>query len=144
MLDEALGPAPRGQTGKIFILAAELSPGYWRDPEKTTRVFLSDPRPGQHARRTYRTGDLGRVRKHGLYEFLGRVDSQIKSRGYRTELREVEAALNDIARSRAAAEAGVDTSGFERTSLCFEHASVDRPPIEPTYLRRGLSNYRRT
>ncbi len=141
LLDEAQHPVPTGQVGEIFIAGAGLSPGYWRDPEKTDRAFLPDPRPGQHARRIYRTGDLGRVREDGLYDFLGRLDSQIKSRGYRIELGEIEAALNEIASLRETAVVGVDTGGFEATAICCAYSSADGHRVEPTYLRRELSKF---
>jgi amino acid adenylation domain-containing protein len=139
VLDEARRPVSTGEIGEIFISGAGLSPGYWRDPDKTARAFLPDPRPGDEGRRIYRTGDLGRVREDGLCEFLGRVDSQVKSRGYRIELGEVEAALSEIAGLREAAVVGVDTGGFEGTSICCAYVSVNGGKIEPTYVRRELS-----
>jgi acyl-coenzyme A synthetase/AMP-(fatty) acid ligase len=135
VLDAERRRLPAGEVGEIFIGGAGLSPGYWRDEEKTRAAFVSDPRPGREGGRIYRTGDLGRVREDGLVEFLGRVDSQIKSRGYRIELGEIEAALNDIASVRECAVVGVD-AGFEGTAICCAYAAVT---IERTALRRELS-----
>jgi amino acid adenylation domain-containing protein len=139
VLDEALNPVPPGEIGEIFIAGAGLSPGYWRDRKKTAAAFLPDPRPGRIGQRVYRTGDLGRVREDGLFEFLGRVDSQIKSRGYRIELGEIEAALNEISEVRECAVVGVDSGGFEGTMICCAFAPVDGLTIKVPDLRHQLS-----
>jgi amino acid adenylation domain-containing protein len=139
VLDEKRRVLPRGEIGEIYIAGAGLSPGYWRDEEKTRAAFVPDPRPGSEGTRIYRTGDLGRMREGGVVEFLGRVDSQIKSRGYRIELGEIEAALNDIAGIRECAVVGVDTGGFEGTTICCAYAAVDGVTFGRTELRRELS-----
>src|SRR5207245_10881403 len=59
------------------------SPGYWRDPEKTRAVFLSNPFASDPADRIYRTGDLARIGDDGLVYFLGRADSQIDRKSTR-------------------------------------------------------------
>jgi acyl-coenzyme A synthetase/AMP-(fatty) acid ligase len=138
ILDEELREAPAGEIGEIFIAGVGLSPGYWRDAEKTAAAFAPDPRPGREADRIYRTGDLGRVRDDGLTEFLGRADSQIKSRGYRIELGEIEAALNEIASVRECAVVAVDTGGFEGKAICCAYAAVDGTPVARGDLRREL------
>jgi amino acid adenylation domain-containing protein len=138
VLDEERRPVPEGEIGEIFIGGAGLSPGYWRDEEKTRAAFVQDPRPGHAGRRIYRTGDLGRVGDHGRIEFLGRVDSQIKSRGYRIELGEVEAALNAIAEIRECAVVGVDTGGFGGTEICCAYAPVEGRTVARTDLRTAL------
>src|SRR5207253_180109 len=84
VLDEYLRPLPPGEVGDLYIRGVGLSPGYWRDPEKTNAAFT---RVGA-CDRVYRTGDLARVGDDGLVYFEGRVDSQVKSRGYRIELGE--------------------------------------------------------
>ena len=68
-----------------------LALGYWRRPELTQTVFLADPEGGDA--RLYRTGDLGRLRPDGDLEHLGRRDAQVKIRGQRVELQEIELAL---------------------------------------------------
>ena len=140
VVDKERRVIPSGDVGEIHIAGAGLSPGYWRDEEKTAAAFVPDPRPGREARRIYRTGDLGRVRDDALIEFLGRMDSQIKSRGYRIELGEVEAALNEIADVRECAVVGVDTGGFEGTAICCAYAPANGLAVEHVYLRRELSN----
>jgi amino acid adenylation domain-containing protein len=139
VLDDERRVVPRGEIGEIFIAGAGLSPGYWRDDEKTGAAFVPDPRPGHGGGRIYRTGDLGRVGDDGQIEFLGRVDSQIKSRGYRIELGEIEAALSAISELRECAVVGVDTGGFEGTEICCAYAPVRGLTVERTYLRSELS-----
>jgi amino acid adenylation domain-containing protein len=134
VLDSELKPAPRGEIGDLFIGGVGLSPGYWRDAEKTEAAFIPDPRdPGE---RIYRTGDLARVGDDDLVYFLGRADSQIKSRGYRIELGEIESALNAIESVRECAVVGVDTEGFEGTAICAACAPGD---LEPPGLRSALT-----
>jgi amino acid adenylation domain-containing protein len=78
-------------TGEIGLRSEHLALSYWRRPELTTEAFLPDPQGGN--RRIYRTGDLGRIRFDGCFEFLGRKDAQVKVRGHRVELAEVEVRL---------------------------------------------------
>ena len=94
---EAVAP---GERGEIVVVGEYLSPGYWRRPELTARVFATDE-PGA-AMRTYRTGDLGFIREDGQLVHAGRKDDQVKIRGNRVEIPEVEAALLDVAAVREA------------------------------------------
>jgi amino acid adenylation domain-containing protein len=132
VLDEDMRPVPPGEIGDLYIGGAGLSPGYWRDEEKTADAFVTDAR----GKRIYHTGDLAQVDASGDFHFLGRADSQIKSRGYRIELGEVETALNAIAGLRECAVVGLDTGGFEGTAICC--AYVAGGPIEPFELRTRL------
>jgi acyl carrier protein len=92
VLEPAGSAAPIGVWGEIVTGGRGLAEGYLNRPELTAERFVIDPaRPG---RRFYRTGDLGRWRADGVIEFGGRRDSQIKLRGYRIELEEIEQALN--------------------------------------------------
>jgi amino acid adenylation domain-containing protein len=87
----AAGPAPIGVHGELLIGGTPVARGYWRDPARTAAVFVPDPAiPGG---RRYRSGDLARHRADGVVEFLGRLDHQVKVRGFRVELGEIEAAL---------------------------------------------------
>lgn len=117
VLDEQKVPVAPGQTGDLYIAGAGLSPGYWRDPEKTKSVFINDPGTIDQ-RRIYQTGDLARVDEDGLIWFLGRADTQIKSRGYRIELGEIETALNAIEWLKESAVVAIETGGFENMAIC--------------------------
>ena len=93
LLDRHAQPVPFGVIGELYIGGAGVARGYWNQPELTDARFLPDPfSPERHAR-MYRTGDLGRYLANGHVEYLGRNDQQVKLRGLRLELGEVEAQL---------------------------------------------------
>ena len=130
-------PAPVGEIGELHIGGVGLSPGYWRDEEKTAAAFRADPR--DPTQRIYRTGDLARVDEEGIVHFLGRTDSQIKSRGYRIELGEIESAVNTVAGVRECAVVGVDIGGFEGTTICCAYSVADAAELPIADVRRHLT-----
>ena len=136
VLDETLAPVARGEIGDLYIAGVGLSPGYWRDEEKTDAAFVRDPADPE--RRLYRTGDLARLGDDGLLYFLGRVDSQIKSRGYRIELGEIETALNALDAIRESAVVGCESDGFEGTQIGCAYALADETRATPVDLRKQL------
>ena len=79
-----------GQIGEITIGGDGVAVGYFGDPDRTAAAFFTEP---DHGERAYRTGDRGRYLPNGEIEFLGRVDGQVKIRGHRIELGEIDAAL---------------------------------------------------
>jgi len=135
VLDEALQPLGPGEVGDLYIRGVGLSPGYWRDPDKTQSVFISDSRHG----RIYKTGDLARTGAGDLVYLLGRADSQIKSRGYRIELGEIEAALNALGSLKESAVVAVPTDGFEGMTICCAYVPPAAPEISHSDLRQRLA-----
>ena len=93
LLDHRLQPVPIGICGELYI-AGKLARGYFKRPDLTAEKFLPNPFSEEPGARFYRTGDLGRYLPDGSIEFLGRVDDQIKIRGFRVELGEIETVLS--------------------------------------------------
>lgn len=93
VLDPAGQLAPIGVEGELCIGGDGVARGYYRRPELTADRFIPDPFTSIPGARLYRTGDRVRRRAGGLYEFLGRLDFQVKLRGFRIELGEIETAL---------------------------------------------------
>ena len=80
--------------GKLYVKAATVALGYWRNEKETNEKFVTDPRNSNTVSRCYKTGDLVRIDAEGNFIFVGRKDHMIKSRGYRIELAEIESTLN--------------------------------------------------
>jgi amino acid adenylation domain-containing protein len=96
IVDEKLSPVPIGEAGELLLGGDGLATGYFRRPELTAEKFIPNPFNGDPGSRLYRTGDRCRWRPDGLIEYLGRIDDQIKLRGFRIEPGEIEAALRKL------------------------------------------------
>jgi amino acid adenylation domain-containing protein len=120
VLDSELELVPPGVIGELYIGGAGVAHGYVGEPVGTAAAFLPDPYAPARGARMYRTGDLVRLRNDGLLEFVGRRDTQVKLRGYRVELGEIEAAL--------CRQAGVREAAVVLTDL---EPSRDRLAAEP-------------
>ena len=90
LLDPNMELLPCGIPGELRIGGANLARGYFGKPDLTAEKFLPNPFGNKPGTRLYRTGDFARYLRDGNIEFLGRADYQVKVRGYRIELREVE------------------------------------------------------
>ncbi|MCP3166613.1 amino acid adenylation domain-containing protein [Myxococcus qinghaiensis] len=104
VLDAWLQPVPPGVVGSLYLGGLGVARGYLNRPDLTAASFVPDPHAGRPGARLYRTGDLARRRADGSLEFLGRGDGQVKLRGHRVELGDIEAQL---ARYPGVAEAAV-------------------------------------
>jgi thioesterase domain-containing protein len=93
LLDATGAPVAVGVRGEIYIGGAAVARGYLNQSEQTAARFIANPFTNDTTARLYRTGDLARYLPDGRVEFLGRVDHQVKVRGFRVELDEIELAL---------------------------------------------------
>ncbi|MGX7674586.1 amino acid adenylation domain-containing protein [Plantactinospora sp. DSM 117369] len=96
VLGPSLDVLPAGIPGDLYVGGAGVGRGYLGDPVTTARTFVADPFRTQPGDRLYRTGDRARYRADGMLEFLGRDDFQVKIRGQRVELGEVESQLRAL------------------------------------------------
>ena len=126
LLDDAGNPQTEHAVGEIAIRSRYLSLGYWRKPDLTNRVFLPDPADDGY--RIYRTGDLGIIHSDGCLEHRGRKDTQIKIRGNRIEIPEVETALLRNKSVREAVVVGLkDHQGSDKLAAYLVAAGAERP-----------------
>jgi len=93
VLDKHLNPAPVGIPGQLYVGGDGLARGYLNRPELTAESFISHPFATEAGAQLYKTGDLVRYRATGEIEFIGRIDGQVKVRGYRIEVAEIESVL---------------------------------------------------
>ena len=135
LVDDNRNEVDTGQVGEIVLKSRYLSPGYWRNPELTQKVFFASP--DQTGKRVFFTGDVGRMRSDGLLEHMGRKDFQIKIRGYRVEIGEIEAILRGANGIREAVVVGVDDQGGDKHLAAYVVAHQEKKP-SVTALRAHL------
>jgi amino acid adenylation domain-containing protein len=135
VLDERLQPVPPDVIGDLYIGGVGLSPGYWKNEQNTRTAFLQNPIDSS---RIYKTGDRAKVGRDGLMYFAGRADGQIKSRGYRVELGEIEAALSRIEDLRESAVVAIPSGGFEGSLICCAFAPLEGARVTAVCLRETL------
>jgi amino acid adenylation domain-containing protein len=136
LLDASLRPVPLGVTGEICIGGGAVARGYLGWPERTAESFVPDPFAVHPDGRMYRTGDLGRFRLDGELEFLGRMDQQVKVRGFRIEPGEIEAALSAHPAVREAVVVAQEDARGDRRLVAYVAAAGEA--VSPRELREHL------
>jgi len=119
VLDQARQLVPIGVPGELYVGGDGVAAGYLNDAELTQARFIPNPfAPQNSSDRLYRTGDVVRYRSDGLLEFLGRLDQQIKIRGYRVETGEIESIASQHPDVREVCVVARDHSG-EKQLICY-------------------------
>ena len=141
--DPLLELAPAGIPGELCVAGSGLARGYLGRPDLTAERFLPDPWAEGPGMRLYRTGDLVRWLPAGDLEFLGRIDDQVKVRGYRVELREIEASLGlHPAVAEAVVVAREDAPGDRRLTAYVVPRNGEAGASElRAFLRERLPDY---
>jgi acyl carrier protein len=144
LLDPRLRRTAIGMSGEIYVGGPAVARGYLRRPELTAERFVPDPFSKESGARLYRTGDLARYLADGNLEFLGRVDQQVKVRGFRIELDEIREMLNrHPGVSKSAVIAREDEPGDKRlVGYVVAASGIElRPNDLRDYLRGELPEY---
>ncbi|MBP1080163.1 amino acid adenylation domain-containing protein [Bacillus capparidis] len=142
ILDEQMRPQPIGVKGEIYIGGIPLARGYLNKPEMTRDKFIQDPYYHGYGDRLYKTGDLGKRLADGNIEVLGRKDDQIKVRGHRIDIGEIEVVLNrfdPIKDTVVIAKHGA--AGEMYLAAYYVAAALTEPSNIRNFLRQKLPEY---
>jgi D-alanine--poly(phosphoribitol) ligase subunit 1 len=143
VLDDGQMPVPHGQAGELWIGGPCVGLGYYASPEETAARFRQDPRQSNYRAIYYRSGDRVREDEQGRLWFQGRVDNQVKIRGHRIELEEIDLAVQsipDVRRAISVVVAGADGGEIavayvaDRAVLAEEVFALCRETL-PSYMR---------
>ncbi len=145
VLDGGLHPVPAGMVGELYLGGAGLALGYWNQEALTAERFIAAPWNGD---RLYRTGDLVRVLEQGDLEFIGRRDQQVKVRGFRVELSEIETCLHDhpavlqaAVTARPTPEGHLQLAAYVVVTDDSQLSEQDRLTDLRTHLKQRLPDY---
>ena len=133
VLDRNLEPVPIGVPGELFLGGDGLARGYLWHPELTAERFMPDPFNPEGGARMYRTGDLVRYLPEGQIEFLGRVDNQVKVRGFRIELEEIEAVLRTHPSVKETVVLAREDDGEERRLVAYLVCHAEPAPTASSW-----------
>jgi len=145
VLDAHLQPVPVGARGDLYVGGDGLARGYCNRPELTAKRFIPDPFSSLPGARLYRTGDRARFLPDGSLHYLGRADQQVKVRGYRIELKEVETVLLSHPQVLAAVTAVRKGRSEDNRMVAYIVAQeLDDPPAPKVlrdFLKQKLPDY---
>ena len=145
ILDQSRNPVPIGVAGELYTGGDGLARGYWNRPELTAEKFvLHQFAPDGPCQHLYRTGDYARYLRDGNIEFLGRADGQIKIRGFRVELGEIETALSKCPGVKECVVNCAGARAGETRLIAYFTPSGKRPPKHGqlrTFLEERLPEY---
>ena len=139
ILDKNMQIVPRGVAGELCIAGAGVGAGYLNRPELTKEKFVSNPfatEENGHGKILYKTGDLARWREDGEIEYLGRIDTQIKIRGLRVELGEIESLIASFEGVKLSAATDKKDSTGRQYLVGYYTSDVE---IDENELRKHLS-----
>lgn len=130
LVDADLHPVGPDETGELCLAGPQLSPGYWKDPERTDQAYVRLDGLGSSTR-WYRTGDLAVREPDGVLAYLGRIDHQVKVMGYRVELGEIESCLRRETQSPFAVALPWPLQGDAATGIvaCVQGVGLDTPAL---------------
>lgn len=134
VVDQNFLPVPVGVTGELLIGGAGVARGYFGRPELTAEKFVPSPFASETTSRLYRTGDLARFLPDGNIELLGRMDHQVKIRGHRVELGEIETRLNEHPDVRESVVVPQETADGHKQLVAFVIPWEGKKPV-PNQLR---------
>jgi amino acid adenylation domain-containing protein len=144
ILDQHLHVTPTGVAGELYIGGAGVALGYLNEPVETAARFVPNPFSDEPGERLYRTGDLARYLLDGNIEFLGRIDHQVKVRGFRVELGEIESLLLKYREVRQAVViAAAGTTDNQRLIAYVVATGIKPPSVDElrTFLGQHLPDY---
>ncbi|GJL56404.1 MAG: hypothetical protein NPIRA02_35360 [Nitrospirales bacterium] len=132
VLDASFQPVPIGVSGELYIGGEGLARGYWHRPELTAERFVPNPFTQNPGARLYKTGDRVRFLADGNLEYQGRVDQQVKVRGFRIEVGEIEASLARYPSVEACAVVASDDETLQKQLIAYVKPTAGIPEIWPS------------
>jgi len=139
ILDENLKLCPIGIPGEIYIAGRGLARQYLNDSETTNEKFIDFPMLKNM--RIYKTGDLGRISSEGIIEYLGRKDEQVKVRGYRVELQEIENQLRKMRNITDCSIIVIEKNGINDLAAYYSSGKIISPSSVRLHLEQYLPKY---
>lgn len=137
IVDDQHRPVAPGETGELCLAGSQLTPGYWKNPEKNREAFFM-----KDGTRWYLTGDLCRQNSDGQILYVGRKDSQVKIQGYRIELSEIEGSARELYHNQVATVAlSIGSHGDEQLVLAIEDGDASQEKAITQYLKDYLPDY---